>query len=307
MALLPERFGALVEPVEGAEIRTYGSHSELSRWLPVAEALWADLWPLDKMREIVAGAARLRWLSTHAAGTDNLPHALLQERGVMVTNAAGLQAAAVAEFAVLLMLTASTGLSSLLRGVALRNWPAPEPGRRELEGNAALVVGMGAIGSALAVRLRAFGMRVTGAGRRPGPDRLSPDEWRVRLDEFDWVVLTAALTPSTRHLVGAPELAAMRKSAWLVNVSRGALIDERALTEALRQGSIAGACLDVTDPEPPAPGSPLWELPNLLLTPHVAGFSISQDSKAAELFTANLARFAAGRPLRNAVDLEAGY
>jgi phosphoglycerate dehydrogenase-like enzyme len=307
IALVPVRFASLFRAVPGVEVQSYASLTDLERWLHEAEILWADLWPLEEIKQIVTDGGRLRWLSTHAAGIDNLPHQYLRARGITVTNAAGLQAAAVAEFTVLLMLSAATGIRSLFHQVGEGAWPGPCPGRRELAGTAALVVGVGAIGSAVAARLRAFDVTVVGAGRRPGPDRLGADEWRPRLREFDWVILTAALTPATRHLIGASELAVMRGSAWLVNVSRGGLIDEAALIDALQTGEIGGACLDATDPEPPLQDSPLWKLPNVLLTPHVAGYSFAQDARAADLFSANLARFDAGQPLSNLVDLEAGY
>ena len=149
---------------------------------------------------------------------------------------------------------------------------------------------------------------MVGARRHPAAvGEIGAGAWRDRLGEFDWVILASPLTESTRAQVGAAELAAMKPTAVLVNIARGGLIDETALAGALREGSIAGAYLDVTSEEPLPSESPLWTLPNLVLTPHSSWASQRVMARAADLFLDNLDRFRAGRPLRNVVDLQEGY
>jgi phosphoglycerate dehydrogenase-like enzyme len=156
-----------------------------------------------------------------------------------------------------------------------------------------------------------LGVDVLAVRRQPAPEAgvevLGPSAWRDRLDAVDWLVVTTPLTDDTRHLVGAAELAAMRDDAWLVNVSRGEVLDQRALTSALREGAIGGAVLDVTTPEPLPADDELWGLSNAVVTPHCSWVSPEFLPRATELFLDNLRRWCTGAPLRNVVDLEAGY
>jgi phosphoglycerate dehydrogenase-like enzyme len=143
---------------------------------------------------------------------------------------------------------------------------------------------------------------------QPGTQVLGPDQWRARLGEFDWVILAVPAIPETEHLIGAAELAAMKRSAVLINVARGTVVDQPALVKALQQGDIGAAFLDVTDPEPLAPDHPLWSLDNAHITMHLSGRS--QDRmfvRAAQRFLDNLARYRAGTPLQYQVDLARGY
>ena len=183
----------------------------------------------------------------------------------------------------------------------------------ELAGATVAVLGLGAIGSTVARICRAgFGMRVVGLVRTPGPrphvDRaFERRELAGALAEADAVVLALPLTPATEHIVDAAGLAAMKPEAYLVNVGRGRLVDEAALIEALRAGRLAGAGLDVAATEPPPPESPLWTLPNVLLTPHQAPFTNRVTDHQAAFWGENLRRFAEGRPLRGLVDRRLGY
>jgi phosphoglycerate dehydrogenase-like enzyme len=172
-----------------------------------------------------------------------------------------------------------------------------------------LILGYGSIGREIAERLRPFGVSITGVRRSADgePGVIGPDDWRPRLAEFDWVIVTTPLTAATRHLVGAAEIAAMRPTARLVNMARGGIVDEHALAEALRGGRLGGAYLDVTEQEPLPAESELWEVPDLILTPHSSGMSHRSDERAAARFLANLARYRAGEPLQDLVDLELGY
>jgi phosphoglycerate dehydrogenase-like enzyme len=180
-----------------------------------------------------------------------------------------------------------------------------------LNGSRVLLLGFGAIGRAVWARLRPFGVIATAVRRRPsaedGIEIVEPAAWRPRLGEFDWVVVAAPLNEQTRHLVGPVELAAMRQDAWLLNVSRGGLVDQPALAAAVRAGSIGGACLDVTEPEPLPPAHELWGLPNVIITPHSSWLSPRFGERATALLADNLRRWCAGDSLKNVVDLQVGY
>ena len=183
----------------------------------------------------------------------------------------------------------------------------------DLKGKTLGIVGLGRIGSAVARRAKAFDMRVIATRRRP--ERLSKDVDEVRgaealpwlLGESDYVVLCTALTSETRHLIGAEQLRLMKRTAYLMNVGRGGLIDEGALVEALNGGEIAGAGLDVFEEEPLPPDSQLWDMPKVMITPHRAGDSPRSHERFMALFCENLQRYVAGEALLNVVDKEAGY
>jgi phosphoglycerate dehydrogenase-like enzyme len=185
---------------------------------------------------------------------------------------------------------------------------------REFIGSRVAVIGLGPIGAAVAERSAALGATVRGIRRHPPPTVAPPYEAIVGpagLDDVlswaDFVVLAVPHTPETERMIGARELALMRTDAYLVNVARGSVIDEDALVDALQAGRIAGAALDVATREPIPSGSPLWTLPNVILTPHASGATPRYFDRALELFIENLERFRAGRPLRNLVDPLLGY
>jgi phosphoglycerate dehydrogenase-like enzyme len=186
---------------------------------------------------------------------------------------------------------------------------------RELCGKTVGIIGMGHIGAAVAQRARAFGCRVLGIRRSftaRGPDAVAdeavpPSDLDYLLGESDFVVIAAPLTPETRGLIGEAQLRAMKPSACLINVARGAIVDEPALIRALKEGWIAGAGLDVFVREPLPPESELWDLENLILTPHISGGTEIYSLRATEIFCANLRRYLAGQPLENVVDPNRGY
>jgi len=274
-----------------------------------AEVLWLALWRLDHADAAVIAGSRLRWISTNGAGVDFFPLDQMRRRGIVLTNGSGINSIPIAECAVMGMLAAAKSLPKLVRAHVEHRWARHEAGDGELLGTSALVLGYGSIGQAIADRLRPFGVTVTGVRRTPDGEAgvIGPADWRPRLGEFDWVIVSTPLTAATRHLVGAEELAAMRPTARLVNVARGGIVDERALAAALREGRLGGAYLDVTEREPLPPESELWETPNLILTPHSSGMSSGSDDRAVARFLANLARYRAGEPLQDVVDLDVGY
>jgi phosphoglycerate dehydrogenase-like enzyme len=295
---------------EGIDVTWYGDLEEALRAAGNAEVLWISF-PSFKSREhiekAVDEARQLRWVTTPAAGVDSFPRDAIRGRRLTLTNGSGLHATPIAEYVVMALLAAAKGFPELVRAQDRSEWLSSPPALGELEGSRALVVGMGSIGGAIADRLRALRVEVTGVRRSGAEGSLRPDEWRAHLPSFDWVVLATPLTTGTSHLVGSSELAAMKKTAWVANIARGGLIEHEALVEALRTGSIGGAYLDATDPEPLPPESPLWKLPNVIISPHSSWASTRLDQRAAELFLDNLERYRSGRPLRNLVDLEAGY
>jgi phosphoglycerate dehydrogenase-like enzyme len=289
------------------EVRWFSGPAEALAKIADAEIAWLDF-IRPAQDEALRRATALRWLFTVGAGVDYLDLALLSERGVTLTNGSGLTAIAVAEYAVLGMLAAAKRFDQVVRLADRREWTDQAPGRVELDGSRALIVGFGEIGRRIAERLAGFNVAVTGATRSGRDGTLPPDAWRARLDEFDWVVLAAPATADTHHMIGALELAAMRRSAWLVNVGRGDLVDQPALLAALRDGRIGGAFLDPTAPEPLPPEHPLWGEANCLMSMHLSGRSqTSLMKRAAALLLQNLDAYRAGQPMQNVVDLQSGY
>jgi phosphoglycerate dehydrogenase-like enzyme len=293
----------------GLEVAWYADYEECRAAARDAEVVWLDFFGPQQIESVLRDAARLRWVFTRGAGMDRQPLDLYRERGLLLTNGSGLAAGPIAESLVLAMLAAAKRFPDLVRAQDRAEWLPRPPGLGELQGTRALVLGYGEIGRAAAARLSGFGVEVTGVRRQPveEPSVIGPGEWRRRLPEFDWVLVTVASTAANRHLVGAPELEAMRSGAWILNVTRGWVVDQAALLAALRAGRLGGAYLDVTDPEPLPADSELWRLPNVIITPHSSWASRRFGERSAELFLDNLDRYVAGAPLRNLVDLQAGY
>lgn len=263
--------------------------------------------------ELLDSSPRLRWVHTRAAGVDRgqlQPLHRFRDAGITVTNGSGISSVPIAEYVVMAMLAIAKGLPGLIAAQQQKSWMKPAR-TRDVQGSRALLLGFGDVGRAVWQRLRPFGIHATAVRRRPAPETdievLGPHAWRPRLGEFDWVILTAPLSSQTRCLIGSAELAELKPDAWLLNVSRGGIVDQQALTAALRAATIGGAYLDVTDPEPLPADSELWGLPNVIVTPHSSWLSPGFSGRAAELFADNLRRWRAGQPLRNVVDADAGY
>lgn len=256
------------------------------------------------------GLPRLRWVHCRWAGLDGLLFPALVESEIPLTNGKGAFSRTLAEFAVGAVLYFAKDFPRLRRQQAARNW---EPFLvEELHGRSLGILGYGDIGRAVARRARAFGMRILVVAReapRDGCCDLSfPREKSLEMIAgSDYVVLALPLTDSTRGLFGAAEIAAMKPSAVLINVGRGPTVDEAALAAALQRGRIRGAGLDVFADEPLAATSALWDLDNVLLSPHTADRTTSWLDDAMDLFVENLRRFRAGEPLLNVVDKPRGY
>lgn len=287
------------------------SREQRLRELPGAEvALLSQLKPDE-----FAAASRLRWIQSPAAGVAGLLFPELRDSGVVLTNSRGIHGDAMAEHVIGLAIVLLRQLHAAVRDQVSHQWrKPPQSACRMLRGRVLAVVGLGAIGVAVAERAAALGMEVVAVRRRidqPRPACVSavylPTDLAAVLGRSDVVVLTAPLTGETRGLIGRPELRLMRPQAILINVARGKLVREDELADALARGTIAGAALDVFEHEPLAADSPLWDLPNLVITPHTSAFREDYWTLAVDLFAANLRRFERGEELANVVDKRAGY
>jgi phosphoglycerate dehydrogenase-like enzyme len=310
-AVLPALARPLLEPglPPELEVAWFAKPAEANAAIADADIAWVDMQPSSLTADAIrASGPNLKWVSTIYAGLDAFPLDLLRERGVTLTNGAGINAYAVAEYAVLGVLAAAKRYDEVVRAQDRHEWPADAPGKIELFETTALVIGYGAIGRLIGERLAAFGVTVTGVTRSGRGGTITPDAWQARLAEFDWVVLAAPSTGDTKALIGAAELAAMKPGAWLINIARGDMIDDDALLAALRERRIGGAFLDPTSPEPLPSDHPLWSAPNCLISMHLSGRSQTKMfRRAAALFLDNLRAFMAGGPMRNVTDLDAGY
>ncbi len=265
--------------------------------------------------ERVIDAAGLRWVHSISAGVEHLPLDRLAERGVLLTNSAGAYAPAMAEYALAAMIMLARSLPSWLEGQRERRWiEASAFDATVLRGKRLGIVGYGAVGRQLASTAKALGREVWATRRTPlfvsgePLDRLlSAHDLHELLRASDFVVLCASLNASTRRLIGVRELAVMKPTAILVNVARGALVDEEALMDALGKGTLRAAMLDVTTEEPLPPDSALWTAPNLFITPHVSGNTPESWDWEVEFFCRNLELYLDGSPERmgNLVDYSA--
>lgn len=309
VAVLPGMAKAMLQALpEWVEARYFMTKEEAFALAPEAEIGWFDMYDKRDMAEAIASATGLKWLNSVYAGVDGMPLGLLSERGVALTNGAGINAITIAEYVVMGMLTVAKGYREVVRAQDRHEWLQDSPGKVELFGSRALLLGYGAIGKLIEERLKAFAVDVTIVRRSPGANTLGPDEWRARLGEFDWVILAVPATPQTEAMIGAAELAAMKDSAALVNIARGSVIDQDALVEALRSRSIGSAFLDVTTPEPLPSDDPLWSLDNAHITMHLSGRAQTlMFQRSGQRFVENLARYRAGEPLEHRVDLALGY
>jgi phosphoglycerate dehydrogenase-like enzyme len=290
------------------DLRAFTSTEHLFELAPLAEIGWFDLYKVAAMGDAIRAATRLRWLNSIYAGVDAFPLDVLAERGVVLTNGTGINAITIAEYVVMGLLALAKGYAEVVRAQDRQDWLIESPGKRELHGSRALILGAGEIGGRVARLLQAFEVDVTTVRRRPAPGAIGPDDWRGRLGEFDWVVLAVPATPDTVGLFDAGAIAAMKPGAGLVNVARGSVVDQDALIAALNAGRLGGAFLDVCTPEPLPPGHPLWTTPGAHLSMHLSGRA--QDAmfaRAVDRFLTNLDRWHRGEPVAPAVDLVAGY
>lgn len=268
----------------------------------------------DRMLEL-STAPGLRWVACTSSGVEHLPLHDLKRRGVILTNSAGAHGPAMAEYALGMMVSLAHGFPAWARGQRQHRWlPLDAAVVRPLHGRLLGIVGYGAVGRQLALGAASLGMRTWAIRRSPMflagepiERLLRPDALPELLAASDFVVLAASLNASSRFLLGAEELRIVKPGAILVNVARGGLVDEAALVEALRSGRLAGAALDVAADEPLPPDSPLWDAPNLLVTPHVSGASAESWDAVIDYLCRNLAVYLDEGPARlgNVVSFDA--
>jgi phosphoglycerate dehydrogenase-like enzyme len=285
--------------------------AELADALRGADVLLAWDFTSGALRSAWSGADRLRWVHTASAGVDKVLTPEVRSADVVVTNSRGVFETPIAEYVTGLVLVRAKDMVGTWRRQQRRQWEHRDT--HSVVGRTAVVVGVGPIGRAVGRMLSAVGLRVRGVGRSRRTsdpdfgDVAAADELRAVVGGADYVVLVAPLTEQTRGMVDAEVLAAMPATAFLVNVGRGELVVERDLVDALRRGSIAGAALDVFENEPLPADSPLWDLPDVVVSPHMAADTVGWRDDLAALFLDNLRRWTADEPLRNVVDKRLGY
>lgn len=288
------------------------------------EVLLADFVPTD-----LASWPRLRWLQYSGAGVDALTDVSPWNRGLVVTTASGGNSVAIGEYVLGWLLHLSQQIGELIDNHRQRSWADTRLGLagHGLRGRTLTLVGYGSVGREVARLAQAFGVRILAVKARPEdrvdtgfrwpgtgdpegciPERIvGVEQLGEVVGEADYVLVAAPLTPATRGTLGRHILGAIRPDAWLINVGRGDIFDEHALLEAALEQRFAGAILDVARREPLEPSSPLWTMPNVIVTPHVAGMSATTWDALTDLFVENVARYVAGDPLLNQVDPGRGY
>ncbi len=275
-------------------------------------------------------ASKLRWVQLHSAGADHLIDNQLWLSDVIITTSSGIHATTISEYVIASMLAFTRRFPRMFHFQQKSQWASDRWKNfvgREMRGSTICIVGYGSIGREVARIARCLGMRVLAVKRDPqkridtgftlpgtgDPDGSIPEtiylpqELHQALAQSDYIVLTVPSTAATRRLIGREELRAMPDHAYLVNISRGNVVDQEALICALREGWIGGAGLDVFDPEPLPSESPLWRIENVIISPHVSGFTLHYDDYATDLFAENLRRYLQGEPLMNQVDRQRGY
>lgn len=267
-------------------------------------------------RDQFGSAKKLKWIHSTAAGVGQLMYPELRESGIVLTNARGIHSVPMSEHILGMILALARRFPDAFRFQRAAHWAQQEiwdARPSELTGKILLIVGYGSIGHALARLVQPTGMRIwgvtrSGSGDKQFAERILPaSELRMALPHADFVILAAPETADTRQMIGTHELALMKRTAYLLNVARGALVNQQALIAALSSHTIAGAALDVAEEEPLPPESPLWKLDNVFITPHVSAVTEKLWQRQEELLMENLERWFDGRELLNRVDLQQGY
>lgn len=263
------------------------------------------------------GAPQLKWVQLQGAGAEKAV-SLARDRGVIVTNASGVHAEPISEHLLAMLLALARDLPLAFERKRTHSWSyGRRPAVFELRGKRAVVVGIGAIGDAFARKAAALGVEIVGVRRKPLIDGAGSDPPYLRivgsedlgaeLPQADFLVITVPLTDETRGMIGNSRIAQMKRGSYLFNIGRGATIDQQAMIAALQSGQLAGAGLDVFDPEPLPEDSPLWDMENVVLTAHYAGITPAYSERLWRIFLDNAQRYAAGTALFNVVDPLLGY
>lgn len=324
---------AIAQETAGTKKILFSGPAELARELATASPKARIVPVTDEtvMREIVDADAfigaitpaqvragkKLRWVQTMSAGVEGVLHMSggndLRDSDIILTNDKIVQGPEIADHAMALLLMLSRNLYAFYDAKSREQWRGSADPGIELNGKTAIVVGLGGIGTQIAVRANAFGMKIIAVDPEDKPflpfvqRTVKPDQLDAVLPEADVVFISAPHTPQSYKMMGARQFELMKKGSYFVAVSRGAIYDMNGLVKALDSKRLAGAGVDVTDPEPLPAGHPLWKFPNALITPHVAGQSDRIMERIAANVRANIQRFVDGRPLLNVVDKRKGY
>jgi phosphoglycerate dehydrogenase-like enzyme len=305
LALAPPDFVPLAllrREAPDVELTAGTNASELREAARTADAVLIAPRAAGMLTELWLELENVRWIHALAAGVESLPFDLLRRSEAIVTNSRGLYADALGEFAIAAMLWFAKDLRRLVRNQEARRW---EPYTVErLEGQTVGIIGFGSIGHAVGRRATALGMHLVTARRRR---ELGDPTIEELIAQADYVVSCAPLTPSTRGLLSRERIEAMKPTAVFINVGRGGTVDEEALVDALRERRIRGAALDVFETEPLPESHPLWQLDNVLISPHTADHTADSHVRAMQFFLENLRRFRAGESLENVVDKREQY
>ena len=264
-------------------------------------------------RELFPGAKKLKWVQSYSAGVENYNWKEFVDSPVLLTNCKIVQGPNIADHAFAMLLALTRGLNFFLADKEKQEWNRDAHELQELPGMTAVIIGVGGIGTQIAQRAHAFGMKVIGVDPKdiaPGVTvsrMVTPDRLDTVLPEADVVFVSAPLTAESRHMVGARQFDLMKKDSYFIAVSRGGLYDTNALVKALDGKKLAGAGLDVTEPEPLPRNHTLWKFPNVVITPHVAGNSPGSWDRRRDVVRENIVRFVRNEPLRNLVDKKKGY
>jgi D-2-hydroxyacid dehydrogenase (NADP+) len=262
-------------------------------------------------KQMLLASEKLRWVQVPSAGVDHHLYREFLDSEVILTTSSGVHRMPISEMIFAMILTFTKRLHEFMRYQLEGKWNRVAPD--ELAGKTIGILGLGNIGMETAWKARCFGMKVLALKRRPMrrpsyvDEILGPEDLDYLLSESDYLAVTVPLTKRTYHLISERELKLMKPSAYVINIARGAVIDNKALIRALKEGWIAGAGLDVFEEEPLPKDSELWKLENVVITPHVSGANPHYDDRAVRIFCENLKRYLEGRPLVNTVDKTAGY
>lgn len=293
---------------QNADIVVAGSAADMARETVDADAVIGGI-----SKDLFAKATKLKWLQTYSAGVEGYRWKEFLDSSVMLTNCRIVQGPNIADHAMALLLALTRGLNVFFADKEREESNREGHELLELQDMTAVVIGVGGIGSQIAQRAHGFGMKVIGVDPKDLPPNVTvsrmvyPSQLDSVLPLADVVFVSAPLTPESRHMMGPSQFDLMKRGSFFVAVSRGGLYDTPALVKALDSKKLAGAGLDVTDPEPLPKGHPLWKFPNVLITPHVAGNSPGSYARRVGVFKENIGHFVRNEPMRNVVDKQKGY
>ena len=293
---------------QGAAIVLAKSPADMAREVVDADAVIGGL-----SQDQFGKAKNLKWVQTYSAGVEGLRWKEFLDSNIVLTNCKIVQGPNIADHAMALLLTLTRGLNTFFTEKEKEHWDREGRELLELQDMTAVVIGVGGIGSQIAQRAHGFGMKVIGVDPKDLPPNINvtrmvyPSQLDSVLPLADVVFVSAPLTPESRHMMGPHQFDLLKKTSFFVAVSRGGIYDTPSLVKALDSHKLAGAGLDVTDPEPLPQGHPLWKFPNVVITPHVAGNSPGSYARRVTVFKENISHFVRNEPMRNVVDKQKGY